>query len=615
MRSLRTQLLISHLLLVIVMGLVMSSSIASLFSMSRTVDRMYDNNLPSVWAAYGIQQALTEELTAARLIQRRNPRGAGLYKIAHSALKGNVVEAAGRADTVNDKNLVAQIDRHVKVIQKNFEALNVDPPLPPEVAQARVDAIALRIEDATQAATALANSNFEATGEERRNAVHELIAASWRSVAYTFVAVVVAVLLAARMMRLALTPLAMLAKQAQVIGSGELDKKINLERDDEIGALADSFNEMAGKLADLRKMEERRLRRAQKMTDSAFESLYDPVIVTDSKGRIVHLNRAAEQLFGPAPESPRMPVVEHIGDERIVRAIRKAIDQQTVSATEDETSIVPIKLEGGDRTYRLRATPMKEDEGAILGSVVVLEDITHLRQLDRMKSEFIGVASHELRTPITSLLLSNELFAEGAAGELSPLQSQLIQAQKEDLQRLERLTRELLDLTRLEAGQTPPHFEMVPAAQLVHSAVQGVQSAAEEKGIVLSEDVPENLPPVRADRGQVTRVIINLLNNAIRHTPTEGQVTARAVANQNQVTFEVADTGEGIPTEYLAKIFDRFVQVPGATQGGAGLGLSIAQRIVKAHGGVMQVGSEVGKGSTFGFSLSTSPDGDGEQAT
>lgn len=615
MRSLRTQLLISHLLLVIVMGLVMSSSIASLFSMSRTVDRLYDNNLPSVYEAYGIQQALTSELTAARLIQRHDARGPGLYQFAKGALNAKLNLASGSADTPRDKELIGAIREHLTVVDKNFEALMADPPPTPQISMARADAIALRIENASRAATLLADSNYDATADERQKAVHEMIVVAWRSVAYTFVAVVVAVLLASRMMRLALTPLAMLAKQAQVIGSGDLDKKIHLERNDEIGDLADSFNEMAGKLANLRKMEERRLRRAQKMTDSAFESLYDPVIVTDSKGRIVHLNRAAEQLFGPAPESPRMPVVEHIGDERILRAIRKAIDQQTVSATEDETSIVPLKIEGADRTYRLRATPMKEDEGAILGSVVVLEDITHLRQLDRLKSEFIGVASHELRTPITSLLLSNELFAEGAAGQLTPLQEELIKAQKEDLQRLERLTRELLDLTRLEAGQTPPHFEMIPAAQLVHGAVQGVRSAAEEKGVVLTEEMAENLPAVRADRSQVTRVLINLLNNAIRHTPSGGHVTARAAANQNQVTFEVADTGEGIPAEYLAKIFDRFVQVPGATQGGAGLGLSIAQRIVKAHGGVMQVGSEIGKGSTFSFSLSTNPEGDGEQAT
>ncbi|MEA2551931.1 MAG: two-component system, NtrC family, sensor histidine kinase KinB [Fimbriimonadaceae bacterium] len=613
MRSLRTQLLISHLLLVLVMGIVMSASIASLFSLSGTVDRMYENNLKSMRASEGIRDGLSKEVTSAAMFLTGQRNAPMVHKSAAGILKDNIRNGREAANEALDLNLVRRLEIYIKDLETAMAALAAAPNREAAIASfGHVRAIA---DNANGVAAKLSDVNYEATRQEKNSAAHEAFGASWRSVVYTFLALGIAILLASRMMRLALTPLAMLAKQAEVIGSGELDRKIQLDRHDEIGALADSFNEMAGKLADVRRMETRRLRRAEKMTDSAFESLYDPVIVTDAKGRIVHLNRAAEKLFGPAPESPRMPVVEHIGDERIVRAIRKAIEQQTVSATEDETSIVPIKLEGGDRTYRLRATPMKEDDGTLLGSVVVLEDITHLRQLDRLKTDFIGVASHELRTPITSLLLSNELLEEGAAGQLNPQQRQLVDAQKQDLQRLERLTRELLDLTRLEAGQTPPRFEMIPAKHLVESAVQSLKSQADQKGIRLVVEAPDDLPPVRVDRSQITRVLVNLLNNAIRHTPAGGTITVRATPSKNQVTFEVADTGEGIPSEYLAKIFDRFVQVPGATQGGAGLGLSIAQRIVKAHGGVMQVGSELGKGSAFRFSLSTNPEGDGEEAT
>ena len=614
MRTLRTQLLISHLLLVLVMGFVMSLSITSLFKLSGTLDTLFDKSLEGVVAANQIRALVASEANASSAVLNGRPEGTKAYQAAHEALVRQL--AIGQQAAVGSPTLLQlmrAVDSDAKNIDLAFHDLSTtkDQQLAGNamgsirVLQSHIDALADEV----------ARSHYRETVQEQKAAAKEATNSAWWSVAYTFAAVAAAVLLAARMMRIALTPLAMLAKQAEVIGSGDLDKKIQLDRKDEIGALAESFNEMASKLADLRKLEERRLRRAQKMTDSALESLYDPVIVADAKGRIVHLNRAAEKLFGPAPESPRPPIVEHIGDERILKAIKKAIEQQTVSASEDETSIVPLKVEGGDITYRLRATPMKEDDGTLLGSVVVLEDITHLKQLDRLKTEFIGVASHELRTPITSLLLSNELMAEGAAGELNDQQKQLIAAQEQDLQRLERLTRELLDLTRLEAGQSPPRFEMIPAQQITHSAVQSVKNQADEKGVRLSEEAPADLPEVKADRSQVTRVIINLLNNAIRHTPSGGSVTLRATPSPNQVTFEVADTGEGIPSEYLAKIFDRFVQVPGATQGGAGLGLSIAQRIVKAHGGVMQVRSELGKGSTFSFSLSTKPESDGEKAT
>jgi NtrC-family two-component system sensor histidine kinase KinB len=610
MRSLRTQLLISHLLLVLVMGAVMSLSITSLFSLARTVQRLSQNNLRSVVAAYDIQDALQHVFASAELTRSLPANATASYQAAHADLISRMHAGDLAADSDNDRALMQAIRRSANRLDSQFGALQAAKT--PRESDAALAMLSITLGQASENARSLGYTNYEATQRDNKHAADEATRSSWWSVGYTAAALIVAILLAGRMMGLALRPLALLAKQAEVIGSGDLDRKIQLDRNDEIGALADSFNEMATKLADLRKMEERRLRRAQKMTDAALESLYDPVIIADAKGRIVHLNRAAEQLFGPAPESPRAPVIEHIGDQRIYKAIIKAIQQQSVSATEDETAIVPIKVEGGDRTFRLRGTPMKEDDGTLLGSVVVLEDITNLRQLDRLKTEFIGVASHELRTPITSLLLANELMSEGAAGPLSPEQKQIVDAQSQDLQRLEKLTRELLDLTRMEAGTTLPNFEMIPADQVARGAVQSISRQADEKGVHLVEEEAEGLPAVRVDKSQITRVLVNLLNNAIRHTPKGGTVTVRAIPSPDQVTFEVADTGEGIPAEYMAKIFDRFVQVPGATQGGAGLGLSIAQRIVKAHGGVMQLRSEVGKGSTFSFSVTTRPEGDGE---
>src|SRR5205085_9163283 len=148
-------------------------------------------------------------------------------------------------------------------------------------------------------------------------------------------------------------------------------------------------NGMAENLADMRAKEAKRLKRAELMSDAALDSLYDPVVVSDARGRLVYLNKAAQGLFGPTPITPRMPIVEHIGDRRIVRAIQNAITEDRVSAGEDPTTLIPLTVEGANRTYRLRATPMKDSQGHLLGSVTVLEDITHLRELDRLKTEFI----------------------------------------------------------------------------------------------------------------------------------------------------------------------------------------------------------------------------------
>jgi signal transduction histidine kinase len=339
------------------------------------------------------------------------------------------------------------------------------------------------------------------------------------------------------------------------------------------------------------------------MSDAALESLYDPVIVTDALENVVHLNRSAEGLFGPVQVERGRPVADVIQDSRIVDAVRNAVQRDRISALEGEAGMVTIPSGGLQRTYRLRATPMRDAEDVLLGAAIVLEDVTHLRELDRLKTEFIGVASHELRTPVQSLLLSVELLREGAAGELTNEQHEIVAAQKEDLERLERMMRDLLDVTRLEAGMMPPHLELIQPADLIKATLDSVASQAEAKGVKLSAAPDAQLPPVRADRGQIVRVLVNLLNNAVRHSESGSEVIVSARSNGPEVLFAVKDTGAGIPKEYLPRIFDRFVQVPGATRGGAGLGLSIASSIIHAHGGEIRVESETGHGSTFEFGL------------
>jgi PAS domain S-box-containing protein len=331
--------------------------------------------------------------------------------------------------------------------------------------------------------------------------------------------------------------------------------------------------------------------------------MYDPLIVTDVDSKVIRINKAAEQLFGQVPESPRIPVSDLISDHRILHAIESAIKADHVSANEDESSHVQLSLKGDRRTYRLRVTPMKGSEDRIVGSVTVLEDITHLRIVDRMKSEFIGVASHDLRSPVTSLILGNHLLIEGVAGPLTPTQIEVLDSQREDLERLERLMRDLLDVSKLEAGASPPKLEPISIFDLANHPVENLKIQADKKSIKLNLELPENLPLVDADALQIGRVLTNLVGNALRHTPEGGSVTVNASRNHNEVTLSVEDTGAGIPEEYRKRIFDQFVQVPGAPQGGAGLGLSIARKIVQAHGGEMTVESQVGKGSRFSFTL------------
>jgi NtrC-family two-component system sensor histidine kinase KinB len=606
MRNLRAQLLLSHLLLVLLMVVIMVGAVVNFFHLGQTIERIKQNNYDSVIAAVNMKEALERQDSAAQfLLDGHVQEARWQYKDNAQKFVDAYETEAHNITEPGEQEMADDIGRQYPVYRAAIRRLlYADPPM--HRAQASdyyfgvLKPAFLRLKNRAQDVfdlnqNAMLHASIQARVEARR--------ASYTSVGVTVGAFLLAVGMVFWTVRAFMTPLRSLARQAEEIGVGHLNQRIELQRNDEIGALAAAFNHMAEKLREARRQEEARLHRAERMSDVALESLYDPVIVTDAAGRIVHLNCAAEALFGPEEQAINRTVGKVARDMRIAEAVEHAIHQERTSAAEGEAGFVNLQVADTQRTYRLRATPMREEQGDLLGAVVVLEDITRLRELDQLKTEFIGVASHELRTPVTSLLLSVQLLQEGAVGELNADQREVVAAQREDLERLERLMRDLLDITKLESGVTPPHLTTVAPGELVEAAVRSVDAQAEAKGVVLTQETPANLPTIQADRSQMTRALVNLLNNAIRHTPAGGKVAISARQYAGATLFMVCDTGSGIPRDYLPRIFDRFVQVPGATRGGAGLGLSIVRTIVQAHGGDIKVESELGKGSVFTITL------------
>jgi PAS domain S-box-containing protein len=408
-----------------------------------------------------------------------------------------------------------------------------------------------------------------------------------------------AVLLANRIVR----PLRDLTVTMERIAAGDLDATAPVNSRDEVGILAAGFNSMAERIRQLRRSDLGKLLVAQQTTEAAIDSLYNPVIVTDAQGGVTKLNPAAEEIFGPETEITGKHIQEIAHDSRIAMAVSETLSSQRPVAGEGAASVLPLVVDGSEHAFRLRTTPMRDDEGRLLGAVTLLEDITHLREIDRLKSDFIATASHELRTPLTSVHMSVHLLLEGAAGSLTEKQHEVLQACREDCDRLDKLMRDLLDLSKIEAGEAAPHLLAVSAGDLIATAGESFRTQVESKGVALRIDVPPDLPSVLADRAQIERVVSNLVSNAIRHTDPGGEIRISALRRDSQVAVSVADTGCGIPPEYLPTIFDRFVRVADAPSGGAGLGLAISKSIVEAHGGQIVVQSRVGHGTTFTFTL------------
>jgi PAS domain S-box-containing protein len=360
---------------------------------------------------------------------------------------------------------------------------------------------------------------------------------------------------------------------------------------------------MAERIRELRRTDLGKLLIAQQTTEAAIDSLYDPVIVTDSDGLVTRTNPAAERLFGPRETTTGKPIDQVARDIRIGQAVTDVLRSERAVASEGAGAVLPWAVDGAQRAFRVRSTPMRDADEHLVGAVTLLEDVTHLSEISRLKSEFIAAASHELRTPLTSLQMGIHLLFEGSLGPMTERQQRVVQVCRDDATRLDRLMRELLDLSKIESGDTTPVRAPVRASTLARDAAESVRIQADAQKVSLKVEVPADLPEVLADRQQIQRVIINLLTNAIRVTPAGGTITMRGAQRHGEVAFSVADTGAGIPREYLSRIFEPFVQVPNSPQGGSGLGLTIARRIVEAHGGRLTVQSERGRGSTFSFTV------------
>ena len=261
--------------------------------------------------------------------------------------------------------------------------------------------------------------------------------------------------------------------------------------------------------------------------------------------------------------------------------------------------------------YQRVVAPVRESGGSLLGHIVLYRDVTHEVEVERAKSEFVSVASHELRTPMTSVKTSLSLLLAGAAGPRDASARELLEIAVRNADRMIRLINDLLDLSRLEAGRMEFQLEPVPLADGVAAGLETVAAFAQEQGVTVATEPPAEPQVVLGVRDRLVQVIVNLVSNAIKFSPRGGRVTVRWWSENGFAVTEVADQGAGIPADQLQAVFEPFRQLDSSTtreHGGAGLGLAISQGIVDALGGKLWAESVLGAGSRFFVRLPLAPE-------
>jgi PAS domain S-box-containing protein len=589
--SLRARLLTGYGIFIAALVALAAWSAWRLHDMGKVSRRIISENYDSVLAAQEMKESLERQDSAALFILLgARERGLAQLREHRARFDQNFTTAAHNITEMGESAAIAAIQRDRDVYYERFDTFIANPTrneyftqLEPQFNQLRADC-----EHLLQLNQRAMRFKSEAAAG---------VAQLWfyRTLLIAVVLVVAGVVLAFWLAQRIVGPIRRLTESTVKIAGGDLNASVIVDSNDEVGILAAEYNRMAESLRQLRSSDMGKLLVAQQTTEAAIDSLYDPVIVTDGDGRVTKLNPAAEEIFG-------MHVGEVARDVRIAGAVAEALESQRPVAAEEMSSVLPLAVAGSERAFRLRTTPMRDNDHHLLGAVTLLEDITHLREIDRLKSEFIATASHELRTPLTSVQMGVYLLLERAVGQLTEKQVEVLSACRDDCDRLDQLMRDLLDVSRIEAGESKPRFESVRTRDLLDAATRELQPQVESKGLDFKVEAPSDLPVLRIDRSQVERVLANLVVNAIRYTK-QGEIKISAQPRGNSVAVSVSDTGSGIPAEYLPHIFDKFVQVPGAATGGAGLGLAISRLIVEAHGGQISVQSEPSRGSTFTFTL------------
>jgi PAS domain S-box-containing protein len=569
--------------------------------MSTVSGRIIAENYDSVVAAQDMEESLERQDSAALfdlLGQRDRARAQAAQH--RERFDAALAKAAANITEKGEPEIIESIRRDRDEYYRRFDAFVAAPDNRPSLYFESLEPQFNRVRSDSDA---LLHVNQEAM---RRKAD----AASGIARRWFFVTLVMAVTLMAggvavelSLSRAIVTPVSQLTAATVRLASGELDATVPINSTDELGTLAAGFNRMAERIRELRRSDMGKLLVAQQTTEATIDSLFDPVIVADGSGLVTRMNPAAERLFGLQADTLGKPIETVTRDGRIAQSVSAVLHAHAPAVSEDAVAVLPWAVEGAPRAFRIRSTPMKDADGRLAGVVSLLEDVTHLSEVNRLKSEFIAAASHELRTPLTSVQMGIHLLLEGTAGPLDERQLEILQVCREDSARLDRLMRELLDLSKIESGAVTPQLVPTRPATLVADAVNPLRLQVEARGVKLSLDVPPDLPHVAVDRSQIERVIANLITNALRATPAGGAITVAAARRGSEVAIAVSDNGAGIPRDYLARIFEPFVQVPHASGGGAGLGLSISRRIVEGHGGRLTVQSESGHGSTFTFTV------------
>jgi len=396
-------------------------------------------------------------------------------------------------------------------------------------------------------------------------------------------------------------PINELTKGITEIANHNYEKRLELNGSQEFQEVANCFNRMAKSLMEYNASALADIISGKKFIEAIVNSINDPIIGLNMKHEILFINNQALNILN----MKRADVIRKSAEELALKndLLRRLI-RELITPRETRE---PLKIYADNKESYFQASyiPIQKNEDSeeplmILGNLIMLKNITEFKELDSAKTTFISTISHELKTPISAILMSLQLLEDKRVGSLNNEQEELSKSIKENSQRLLNIASELLNLTQVEAGKLQMMPKITKPIELIEYAIKANKVQADRFNIQIDVEYPqEKISKLFVDSEKIAWVLTNLLSNAIRYSKENGRVIIGAKQQENVVELYVRDFGKGIDPRYHKSIFDRYFRVPGTKVQGSGLGLSISKDFIEAHNGTLSVESEVGIGSCF----------------
>lgn len=409
-------------------------------------------------------------------------------------------------------------------------------------------------------------------------------------------------------------PIRELTDSIKAIAAKNYSQRVYFEGHKEFGDLALSFNKMASKLEEFNHSNLDTLLMEKKRIETLINKMHNPVIGLDEAKKIIFINDEALKVTGLNHEETIGKKAQDIAaNNDLIRTLIRDLGLPAALTGQKENNLIKIFANGKESFFnkemiRIEIIPTGEKTSRYIGDVILLQNITPFKELDAAKTNFISTVSHELKTPISSMMMSLQLLENEHTGLTNESQKQLIQSLKEDASRLLKITGELLHMTKVETGLIQLNLQQIDPKSIIQYAIEATKTEAEQNHIQIEMNYPDHLPAINADAEKTTWVIINLLSNAIHYSNQNSKVIVSVTEQvlgpgSSLIKFSVQDFGKGIENQYKERIFDRYFQIPGSSKSGTGLGLAICKEFIEAQGGTIELQSEIGSGSTFSVSL------------